>query len=72
MLFKALGVNFQELDLRINKLGKINFYQLYPIYLEELNYKKEHTAKELINLIDDNDIMPILNLNRKNYGTNKK
>ena len=40
MLINALNSDFGELDLRIEGVGKINFYQLFPLYQEELEYKK--------------------------------
>lgn len=68
LLLNSCNLAFERLDLNLNDLGKINFYQLYPLYEEELEYKRKNGAKGLLNLIDDEDIMPILNINRKNYG----
>mgnify|MGYP003096286790 FL=1 len=70
MLINALNSDFGELDLRIEGVGKINFYQLFPLYQEELEYKKEHGANELLEKFSDDDIMPIVNISRKNYGLN--
>lgn len=71
MLLTALNKDYEKLDLRIPKIGKINFYQLFPLYREELEYKKSHDVNFLLDLFDDDDIMPIINIDRKNYGINK-
>lgn len=68
MLLTAVNQDFQRLDLRLPQLGKINFYQLFPLYKEELQYKQGHDADALLDLFDDVDIMPVVNNNRKNYG----
>lgn len=67
LLLNALNKDYKELDLKLTDAGKINFYQLYPLYKEELEYKINNNAKALLNIIEE-DIMPVLNLNRKNYG----
>ena len=56
---------FQKNDLT---KGKINFYQLFPLYKEELEYKMEHDAETLLDLFSDDDIVPIVNIDRVNYG----
>lgn len=68
MLLNALNNNFEKLDLRMESTGKINFYQVFPLYEEELNYKRNNDANALLNLFSDDDIMPVVNINRKNYG----
>ena len=67
MLLSAVNKNYEKLDLRLKRLGKINFYQLFPLYKEELEYKKNNGLEKLLDLFDDNDIMPIINIDRKNY-----
>lgn len=68
MLLTAVNKNYEKLDLRMKTKGKINFYQLFPLYKEELDYKMAHDADALLNLFSDDDIVPIVNINRKNYG----
>lgn len=47
---------------------KVAFYQLYPLYQEELEYKLEHSFDELIARIDDEDLSNhVVNIHRKNY-----
>jgi hypothetical protein len=69
MLLTAVNQDLQRLDLRLPQLGKINFYQLFPLYKEELEYKQNHDANALLDLFEDDDIMPIVNNFRKNYGS---
>ena len=68
MLLSAVNKNFEKLDFRMNTKGKINFYQLFPLYKEELEYKREHDADALLDLFSDDDIMPIVKIDRVNYG----
>ena len=68
MLLTALSSQFEELDLKIEGLGRINFYQMFPLYKEELALKQEQDAESLLDLFDDDDIMPIINIKRRNYG----
>lgn len=69
MLVHALNNNYERLDnLRIKGKGKINFYQMIPLYLEELEYKQNKDAETLLGLFDEEDIMPVVNIKRKNYG----
>ena len=68
MLLTAVNKNYEKLDLRMKTKEKINFYQLFPLYKEELDYKMAHDANALLDLFSDDDIVPIVNINRKNYG----
>ncbi|MBM6965116.1 suppressor of fused domain protein [Massilimicrobiota timonensis] len=68
MLVDALDNQGENLDLRMKTKGKINFYQLFPLYQEELEFKQKHNAETLLNLFDDEDLIPIVNIHRRNYG----
>lgn len=68
MLVDALDNQGENLDLRMKSKGKINFYQLFPLYQEELEFKQKHNAETLLNLFDDEDLIPIVNIHRRNYG----
>lgn len=68
MLLTALNKNYEELDLRMKTKGKINFYQIFPLFKEELEFKQNNDADALLALFSDDDIVPIININRKNYG----
>lgn len=68
LLLNACNLLYENMDLRLSTGKKINFYQMFPIYQEELEYKLQHSLHELLDLFDDEDIMPVLNIDRKNYG----
>ena len=68
MLIAALNQDYKVLDFRMDGLGKINFYQLFPLYKEELEFKQCSGTETLLGLFDDTDILPVLNNNRRNYG----
>ncbi len=70
MLLNALNNNYEELNLQMEEKGKINFYQLFPLYREELEYKQKTDANTLLNLFNDKDIIPIIDNYRRNYGIN--
>ena len=36
--------------------GGVNFYQIIPLYDEELEYKLQHDAHALLDLMDDGDM----------------
>ena len=57
------------MPLKLGWFGKkVAFYQLYPLYQEELEYKLEHSFDELIERIDDEDLSNlVINIHRKNY-----
>ena len=40
----------------------------FPLYQEELEFKQKHNAETLLNLFDDEDLIPIVNIHRRNYG----
>ena len=67
ILLPAFSSDHKELDFRFPSLGKLNFYQLFPLYREELEYKQKHGAQALVDLFCDEDFIPIVNINRKNY-----
>lgn len=71
LLLNGTNKNYETLDLRLKNGKKINFYQLFPLYLNELNYKQENSFQMLLDLFDDDDIVPVINIERKNYCQNK-
>lgn len=44
----------------------VNFYQIIPLYREELEFKLSHSRDELLHLL--NSIDTVLDINRPNYG----
>ena len=43
----------------------VNFYQMFPLYDEEMDFKRENSAEELLNLFG-NDFEHVVDINRKN------
>jgi hypothetical protein len=68
VLMSSIGKNGQEVKpLKLGLFGKkVAFYQLYPLYPEELEFKLEHSFDELMDRLDAEDNM-IINVHRKNY-----
>lgn len=52
--------------LKLGLTKKINFYQVFPLYNEEVNYKIENSLEKLIARFSDKDFDPVVNINRKN------
>lgn len=71
LLVEALNRERNPLTLRLKGLGKINFYQLFPLYKEELAYKQKTDAQTLLELFNSEDLFPVLNINRQNYAIKK-
>ncbi len=68
LLLYATDYNSNPLKLRLSSNKKINFYQMFPIYQEELDFKSKHSAEELIERFDEDSRDLVLNINRKNFG----
>ena len=68
LLLNATDYNSNPLELRLSSNKKINFYQLFPIYQEELDFKSAHSAEELLERFDEDSRDLVLNINRKNFG----
>lgn len=68
VLMPSIGKNGREVKpLKLGLFGKeVAFYQLYPLYPEELAFKLEHSFDELMDKLDAEDNM-IINIHRKNY-----
>jgi len=67
VLLMALDKDFKYFDLELPDIGKINFYQVFPLYKEELEYKNQFGTKKLMERFDIEDVFPIVNINRRNY-----
>ncbi|NLD49837.1 MAG: suppressor of fused domain protein, partial [Clostridiaceae bacterium] len=49
-----------------------NFYSVLPVYKEEMNFKLDNSAEDLIVKFKDNNINEILNLDRINVCERRK
>lgn len=71
ILFKSYDNSNCENKLYMDTKGQINFYQVFPIYREELEYAKLHGAESLEKLILGDYKKPIIDVSRKNFCINK-
>lgn len=67
LLLNALNKDYEFLDLTLSNKGRINFYQIFPLYKEEMLYKQQKGVEALMELFSDKDLVPVVNINRKNY-----
>ena len=65
ILVDAIDKNGEQLSLDLKNKGKINFYQVFPIYKEELEYKMQYGAKKLFEKLGNANL--VVDVNRKNY-----
>lgn len=66
ILIMGKGPEGEELDFRLPGGEKINFYQVVPIYPQELRLKERRGEVELIERLGED--CRVLDLNRKNVG----
>ena len=68
VLLPSFGRDEQEVKpLKLGLFGKkVAFYQLYPLYPEELEFKLKHSLDELLDKFDD-EMSPVIDIHRKNY-----
>ena len=66
VLLSGLNQEFEKMNLEISGLGKMNFYQIFPLYEEELKYKQDNGIEALCSLFEDEDLSPVINIERKN------
>ncbi|MBE6504098.1 MAG: suppressor of fused domain protein [Methanobrevibacter sp.] len=58
-------------DFFINNKERINFYQILPLYKEEVEfYKNQHDLDKLLELFSWRDLKGVVDVNRKNYCEN--
>ena len=67
MLAPSIGKEGQVVEpLKLSLFGKkVAFYQLFPLYPEELKFKLEHGFDELVELFQEESM--VVNTHRKNY-----
>lgn len=57
-----------SVDLKLPNKGTINFYQIFPLYKEEVDYVKTNGVESLPKIIPDpENFIPIIDINRENY-----
>lgn len=68
LLLNGLGVDRQPLDFRLPGGERVNFYQMFPLYPEEVRFKLAHGMDALLARFDEADVFPVINIHRKDYG----
>ena len=66
----ALPPEFRELT--INEHKKINFYSLYPIYKEEMDYKLQKGGEAVLDKFEKYNVSNVVDIDRENTCTRKK
>ena len=67
VLINSINKNNEIVNpLKIGLFKQINFYQMFPLYREEVDYKMENSLEELINKFSDEDLDSVVNINRIN------
>lgn len=66
MLLPSISLPEEFSELRINEDKKINFYCLYPLYKEEMNYKLSKGSDALLNKFEKNAISDVIYPDRLN------
>lgn len=67
LLLNACDSSYDRLDFNFKNGDKVNFYQLFPLYKEELEFKRQTDIDTLLDRFPDEDIVPVVNVQRKNY-----
>jgi hypothetical protein len=60
----VFGIGVFKADIGLEE--NVHFYQLIPLYREEMDYKIQNGTHELMEMFDD-DFSDIVDINRKNY-----
>ncbi len=69
VLFISFGKGNKPVEpLKLGSSDKeVAFFQLVPLYPEELEFKLEHSFDELEDIMDDDLYDPVVDIHRKNY-----
>ena len=66
ILFPSLSLGSNFFNLRINEDKNINFYCLYPLYKEEMNFKLKNGSDALLDKFEKHNLTDIVDIKRKN------
>lgn len=68
VLLVSKGKNQFVKPLKLGRGKKVAFYQLYPLYQEELEYKLENSFLDLWDKVDEEELNnQVINIHRKNF-----
>ena len=65
ILIDSIDNNGNSIDFSLPTKGKINFYQVLPLYKEELEYKMKYGTAKLLEKLSNASV--VVDINRKNY-----
>ncbi len=68
LLLHAVNFRNQVMELRLSSGKKLCFYQMFPLYEEELMIKRATSAENLLGMFDKRDLFPVVRIDRTNYG----
>ena len=68
ILCDVLGKDGEFMHLKMSSGKEICFYQIVPIYQEELDFKQEKGADELLTLLAEDSMFPVIDVNRINVA----
>lgn len=71
LLINGMTYNNKELHFRFDENRKINFYQVIPIFKEELQYKLDNGLEAFLDVLDDNRLDLVVDFNRSNLCEDK-
>ena len=65
ILIDSIDNTGNSIDFSLPTKGKINFYQVLPLYKEELEYKMKYGTAKLLEKLSNASV--VVDINRKNY-----
>ena len=71
ILFPSLSLGSEFFQLKINEQKTINFYCLYPLYREEMEFKLKKGSDALLDKFDKYHLSDIVDIGRKNTCSKK-
>jgi Suppressor of fused protein (SUFU) len=66
ILLPSLSIRNGFSRLKVNKTKQINFYCLYPLYKEEMDYKLKKGLDALIDRFEKHHVTDVVDINRRN------
>jgi hypothetical protein len=71
LLLPSLSLGNEFFELKIDDKKKINFYCLYPLYKEEMDFKLKKGTDALIDRFEEYNVSDVVDINRKNTCAKK-
>jgi hypothetical protein len=71
LLLPSLSLGREFFELKIDDKKSINFYCLYPLYKEEMDFKLKKGTDALIDRFEEYNVSDVVDINRKNTCAKK-